>query len=368
MHAIKKFLLIMTLAAFAYHLELFAQTRVPTPQENLYKLMFLTENSLGGTNLNRVDIGRSSLLTNELTQAKIKPGSLSWTTAGVSKLLSYSLVSEDNTHNLKLSIVTTTPTFTVKTVSMPENFKKDYEFSTWIAKTPTLLFAANNTSVYQITLGGTAQNKATLIHQAGSIEDGLKLNILSFDISMQNLIFAYAKPSQTTYYGYNLEKKKLSKIDVAPSCKGKVVQLRNKLIPMGESNFLVYCAATLSTRPAFLLLDFTKLTVTRLETKEELTVDSDFSVDKFGYYVVVKKAAERVLYCNGNIKQIQSVRCLNTATMATGYIFSTDNLAQFYIISARNIFALDFSTGVTRRTSIMFSNALSGPVIDPISL
>lgn len=364
---IKNVLITMTLAAFAFHVDVFAQGKKPIIQETLNQLLFLTETAQGGSNLNRVDTGRSSLITQAFTQGKIKPGSIAWTHNLDTRLLTYTLQEDDNNSNLKLSIITANPFFNIKTISLPENLKIEYEFKNWIAKSQTQLFAANSNSIYQITLNGPSQSKATLIHKSAT-EEELDVNVLTIDDTMENLIFSYKQSTKPLYYSYNIENKKISKLDVSNSCKGSVLHLKNRLLSMGESNFLVYCTATSSARAAFLLLDFSKLTVTRFETRENLNSESDFTADQFGYYVSVTKASERVLYCNGNIKQIQSVRCLNTAMMPTGFIFDTNNLAQFYIINNRNIFALDFSTGITRRTSVMFPNLLSGNVIDPIAL
>ena len=137
---------------------------------------------------------------------------------------------------------------------------------------------------------------------------------------------------------------------------------------MGENQFLAYCEATATARAAFLFFDFTKLNVTRYETREDLSVDSNFTVDTFGYFVLLKTFKDRIMYCNGNIKQMQSIRCLSTANMSNGYIFSAGNLAQFFMIASKNIFSIDFSTGISRRTYILFDAPLSGKVLSPVSL
>jgi hypothetical protein len=380
MDFLKNFLIIMTLAAFAYHLDSFGQIRPNLlPQENINRLMFLTANEAGGTDLNRVDAGRSSLISQKFTDGPILAGSISWTNQEKTRLLTYSQKAKDESENeskvesidLKLAIINTSPSFSIRYFTLPENFKKEYQFNNWIAKTQTQLFAINNDSIYLITLGSLSQIKANLIHQANKENDEVKLNIVAFDAPMENLVFSYNQainPTKKIFYNYNLKLKKINKLDATSSCAGELIYLNNKLIPMGENNFLMYCSASASARAAFIQLDFTKLTITKYETKEELKVDSDFTVDSAGYYIIIKKANERVLYCNGNIKQILSARCLNTSSMASGYIYSTQIPSQFYIINNRNIFSLDFSTGITRRTSIMFSSPLSGNVLSPISI
>lgn len=366
MHFVKNFFLLIILSVIAYHVDAKAQIIEKYPTEKLSRLLFLTDNTLGGTNLNRIDNNRSTLSSQELTPLKIMPGSVSWTNMDSTRLLSYSILSEDKSIDLKLAIINTKPQFSLKTFSLPENLKNEYSFKKWIAKNANQTFAANHNSVYLLSFESSSQNKATLIHTLPTDSLDSNINVLSFDSKMQNLIFSYTLSN--IIYSYNLEKKTISSLTPSAFCKGKIHFFNNQLTPMGESNFLVYCTSTTTQRAAFLLLDFSKLVVTRYETKEEFTAESDFTVDSSGFFTLFKKMNSRTAYCSGNIKQISNFQCFGASMLIKGFVFATQSPAQFYMINSNNLFFLDFKTGTTRRTSVMFTAPLSGNVINPVSI
>ncbi len=367
----KNFLLLMSLAFFAYHLDSFAQVNQRPQNENFNQLLFLTENENAGVNINYIDSGRSLLYSKELSSTPVLPGSIHWSSQdqGQKKLLTYAQKLEDGSIDLKISVITPAPLFSVKTSSLPQILKDEFNFKQWVAKAPNQFFATTGTAIYYVTIGTRPQTKATLVHKSSSITSD-DVDIMDFDVSGKNLIFSYNTSAVygKTYYILNLETHKIVPLKGSAACKGKIIHLKNHLIPMGENQFLTYCSSTATTEAAFLFWDFSKLTVTRYETKEDLDQNSNFTIDSFGYFILIKNVKDRVMYCTGNIKEKFSMRCFNTTSLNSGFIFSGGNPFQFFMIAPRNIFSIDFPTGISRRTSILFNEQLTGTVLAPVSL
>lgn len=366
----RNFMILMALAFFAYHLDTFAQLKPKPQSESINSLLFLTENEKLGANLNYIDSGRSLLYSKELSIAPIVPATIHWTALAQSNILTYANKLDDGTLDLKVSVITLNPIFSIKTQSLPEILKTEFAFRQWVAKAPDKFFATTGNSLYFVTIGTRSQTKATLVHNSTGTSKINDTDIIDFDSAGKNVIFSYNvnSASTKTYYALNLATQKIATLKSSTACKGKVIHLNNRLVPMGENQFLAYCQATATTRAAFLFFDFTKLDITRYETREELTEETNFTVDSFGYFILLETINDRIVYCSGNIKQMQSTRCLNTASMSNGYIFSTGNPAQFYMIAVKNIFSIIFSNGISRRTSILFDAPLSGKVLPPVSL
>ncbi len=365
----KNVLILMSLAFFAYHLDAFSQVSTRPHKESINPLMFLTQNDNSLIHVNYINSGRSLLYSKELSTMPILPGSIHWSAQGQTRLLTYAHALPDGKVDLKVATINPSPVFTLKSQSIPTQLQDEFQFKHWIAKTSSQLYATTGDALYFVTIGTRSQTKATLVHKPSGVLNTV-VDVLDFDSAYKNLIFAYnTKPGASkTYYALNLDTQKISVLKASSSCKGKIIHFNNRLIAMGENQFLAYCQATATSSPAFLFFDFTKLTSTRYETKEELNENSNITIDSFGYFILVKNVKDRIMYCNGNIKDRLSVRCLNTSSLNNGFIFSAGNLAQFFMISSNNIFSIDFPTGISRRTSILFDSPLDGKVLDPISL
>lgn len=369
MTTLKNFILLITLALLVYNIKSFAQTELP-PADNLNSLLFLNANDQNGASINRIDARRSILYTHEFSKTPIQPKSLHWTNYQKSKLLTFATVNQDRSVDLKLSVINTSPQFNIKTVSLPESLKEDYAFTSWIAKTPNQLFATAKDQVYLVTIGNPSQNRAIVIHKFPGQDSGIAAD-LTLDTTGSNLAFSYNTAAKVNkiYFSYNLIKKSITSLNVINACKGSVKNINDRIMPMGENTFLVFCEANNSAmRSAFILLDFNKKTITRYEVKNDFDTNRSFTIDRDGNYVQIQSDRRRAVYCNGNIKLIQSFRCVNTFSMDKGYILAGNVSSQFFIINDKNVFFLEYLSGATKKMSINFNKPLTGGIISPVTL
>lgn len=338
--------------------------------DSLAKLTFLTTSSTGQYNINFVEPGRGTLSMKATSFSNIDDGSISWNTWTDKKLLTFSMGTALNNAQLAMSIIGYTPSFSLKTILLPEEIKNEYGIKKWIALNPTTFFAASTNSIYYIVLGSASQTKIGILHKSTQSQTSA-VSSLVFDLAKENLVFSYAGGpvgSDKVFYSYNFATKKISSVNTASFCKGSITFVNKTLLAVGPGELTYLCNNGPSIRPSFVVINFPKLNASVHETKLVFSSDSSIAVDPKGNFIHTKNASDRIEYCSGNIKDVQSIKCLYTSMINNGNIYPSGVIAQFLLIESKNISILDLSSSVPRRTSIFFSSPLSGKILGPVAL